>query len=69
MHNQLTNYHTAPPCFDVGPVAYPGGDEIFRTYPDQAKPASGTMGTGSFPGVKSGRGVTLTPYPLLVSRS
>jgi len=24
------------------------------------------MGTGSFPGVKSGRGVTLTPYPLLV---
>jgi hypothetical protein len=25
-----------------------------------------TMGTGSFPGVKSGRGVTLTPHPLLV---
>jgi hypothetical protein len=24
------------------------------------------MGTGSFPGVKSGRGVTLTPNPLLV---
>jgi len=24
------------------------------------------MGTVSFPGVKSGRGVTLTPYPLLV---
>ena len=24
------------------------------------------MGTRSFPGVKSGRGVTLTPYPLLV---
>ena len=24
-----------------------------------------TMGTGSFPGVKSGRGVTLTPHPLL----
>ena len=24
------------------------------------------MGTGSFPGVKSGRGVTLTPQPLLV---
>ena len=23
------------------------------------------MGTGSFPGVKSGRGVTLTPHPLL----
>ena len=27
---------------------------------------SRTMGTGSFPGVKSGRGVTLTPHPLLV---
>jgi len=31
-----------------------------------AHPASCTMGTGSFPGVKSGRGVTLTLYPLLV---
>ena len=29
-------------------------------------PASCTMGTGSFPGVKSGRAVTLTPHPLLV---
>jgi len=28
--------------------------------------ASCTMGTGCFPGVKSGRGVTLTPHPLLV---
>ena len=28
--------------------------------------ASCTMGTISFPGVKSGRGVTLTPQPLLV---
>jgi len=27
------------------------------------------MGTGSFPGVRCGRGVTLTPYPLLVPRS
>jgi len=26
-------------------------------------PASCTMGTGSFPGVKSGRDVTLTPHP------
>jgi len=24
------------------------------------------MGTGSFPGIKSGRGVTLTPHSLLV---
>jgi len=31
-----------------------------------AHPASCSMGTGSFPGVKSGRGVTLTPHPLLV---
>ena len=31
-----------------------------------AHPASCTMGTGSFPGVRSGRGVTLTPHPLLV---
>jgi hypothetical protein len=34
-----------------------------------AHPASCTMGTGSFPGVESGRGVTLTPHPLLVQRS
>ena len=31
-----------------------------------AHPASCRMGTGSFPGVKSGRVVTLTPHPLLV---
>ena len=31
-----------------------------------AYPASCTMGTGSFPGVNSGRGATLTPHPLLV---
>jgi len=31
-----------------------------------AHPASCTMGTGSFPGVKSGRSVMLTPHPLLV---
>ena len=33
-----------------------------------AHPASCKMGTGSFPGVKSGRGVTLTPHPRLVPR-
>jgi hypothetical protein len=32
-------------------------------------PASCTMGTGSFPRVESGRGVTLTPHPNLVPRS
>ena len=31
-----------------------------------AHSASCTMGTGYFSGVKSGRGVTLTPHPLLV---
>jgi hypothetical protein len=34
-----------------------------------ALPASCTMGTGSFLAVESGRGVTLTPHPLLVPRS
>jgi len=32
-----------------------------------AHPVSCTMGTESFPGVKSGRSVTLTPHSLLVS--
>jgi len=36
---------------------------------DPPHPASCTMGTVSFPGVESGRGVTLTPHPLLVPRS
>jgi hypothetical protein len=35
----------------------------------ESHPASCTMGTGSFPGVRCGRGVTLTPHPLLVPRS
>jgi len=34
-----------------------------------AHPASCKMGTEFFPGVKSGRGVTLTLHPLLVPRS
>jgi len=34
-----------------------------------AHPASCKMGTGSFPGLKCGRGVLLTTHPLLVSRS
>jgi hypothetical protein len=32
----------------------------------EAHPAPCTMGTKSFPGVKSGRGLTLTSHPLLV---
>jgi len=46
----------------------PVGERFFapvQTDPG-AHPASCTMGTWSFPGVKSGRGVTLTPHPLLV---
>jgi len=35
----------------------------------EAHPASFTMGTESFPGVKYGRGVLLTTHPLLVPRS
>jgi hypothetical protein len=35
----------------------------------RAHPASCRMGTGSFSEVESGRGVTLTPHPLLVPRS
>ena len=48
----------------------PGGAR-FSARPDSpgAHPASCTMGTGSFPGVKYGRGVLLTTHPLLVPRS
>jgi len=35
----------------------------------EAHPASCTMGTGSFPGVRCCRDVTLTAHPLLVQRS
>ena len=34
-----------------------------------AQPASCKMGAGSFQGVESGRGVTLTPHPILVPKS
>jgi hypothetical protein len=34
-----------------------------------AHPASYTMATGSFPGVKCGRGVLLTTHPVLAPRS
>jgi hypothetical protein len=39
--------------------------EIFLTCPDRPRvhPAFCAMGTGSFPEVKNGRGVTLTPHP------
>ena len=35
----------------------------------EAHPPSCTVGTGSSLGVRCGRGVTLTPHPLLVPRS
>jgi hypothetical protein len=34
----------------------------------EAHPASCTMGTRSFPGLRCGQGVMLTPHPLLVPR-
>jgi len=34
-----------------------------------AHPVSCTMGTGSYPGVKCGRGVLLTTHPLLAPRT
>ena len=40
--------------------SYPGGG---RDFPH---PVSCAVGTGSFLGVKSGRGMTLTPHPILV---
>jgi len=45
--------------FECGPRS------VVQTGPG-THPTSCTMGAGSFPGVKSGRGVTLTPHPLLV---
>ena len=54
-----------------GQGSNPGGDEIFRP----SRPALGPtqppvkMGTGSFLGVKCGRGVLLNTHPLLVPLS
>ena len=54
-----------------GPRSNPGGKEFFPTVQTGpvSHPASCTMGTGSFPGVKCGRGVLLTTHPLLVPQS
>ena len=54
-----------------GSGSNPGGGRDFpraQTGPG-AHPASCKTGTGSFPGVKCGRGVLLTTHPLLVPRS
>ena len=54
-----------------GPGSNPGGEEIFPPSRSALGPNQppGTMGTGSFPGVKCSRGVLLTTHPLLVPRS
>ena len=52
-----------------GPGSNHGGDEIFRQTGPGTHPASCKMCTGSFPGVKCGRGVLLTTHPYLVPRS
>ena len=44
-------------------------ETILTTVGPGAHPASCKMGTGSFPGVKCGRGVLLTTHPLLVPLS
>ena len=51
-----------------GPESNPGRGEIFRTCPDLpwGTPSLLYNGYRVFPGVKIGRGVTLTPHPLLV---
>jgi len=48
-----------------GPGSDPGGGEVYSPVEtgSGAHPASCKMVTGPFPGVKSGRGVMLTPYP------
>ena len=55
-----------------GPGIEPRWGERFSTPVQtgpEAHPASRTMGTGSFPGVRCGWGVTLTPHPLPAPRS
>jgi hypothetical protein len=46
----------------------PGGGEIFRTCPDRPRGPPSLLYNGYliFPGIKSGRGVTLTPHPIPV---
>ena len=48
-----------------GPGSNPGGGDIFRTCPDRpwGPPSLLYSGYRVFPGVKSGRSVTLTPNP------
>ena len=76
-YHQITEYECGP-CSSVGIATGYGLDgpgtesrwgarysTTVLTGPG-ANPVSCTMGTESFPEVKSGRGVTLTPHPFLV---
>jgi hypothetical protein len=50
-------------------IESPWGEIFLLQTGPWAHPASCTMGTGCFPGVKNGRGLLLTTHPLLVPRS
>ena len=56
-----TDYELDGPGFESGGARFSA-----RPAAPGAHPTSCTMGTGSFPGVKYGRGVLLTTHPLLV---
>jgi hypothetical protein len=68
--NEMTNYLRLATGWTVR-GSNPSGARF--SAPVQTGPATHSasciVGTGSFPGVESGRGVTLTPHPLLVLRS
>jgi hypothetical protein len=63
-HSRYSNWLQAGRSGDRIPVGVRFSAPI-QTGPG-THPASCTMGTGSFPGVKSGQGVKMTPHPLLV---
>jgi hypothetical protein len=54
--------------FSIGYCVYSCSSGIYCIYA-QYITIRAPMGTGSLPGVRCGRGVTLTPHPLLVPRS
>jgi hypothetical protein len=74
LKSQQINKPTSPPTTELFQVPIQSMDPICLYWRDSPQvgqgrlidEVSGSMGTGSFPGVKSGRGVTLTPHPLLV---
>ena len=66
---EVSDYNLVPSAKTVRGSNH-GGGEIFRTCPDRlwAHPAYCTKGIGSFPGVKSDRGVTLTPPSAVLNK-